>query len=294
MMIGRSLHISIIVIFFSSLFLFSCCKNDDKDLIPCYIRIDTIRLTVNPALALQEGSLSNNIVDAWVYVDNDLMGAFELPARFPVLKEGPHTLTVRAGIKVDGIAGSRADYPFYKSYAIDVTLVRDSVITLSPVVQYKDNTVFEWVEDFENDHSSLVKSSRSDTSVLVTSDPALVFEGNYSGIVHLDDMHTFFEALTQEAYDLPQDGSKVYLEMNFKTGIAFSAGVFANEYNQSVQQAVCILNPAQQWKKIYVDLTNAVDLYYNSALDYNVFIGALYNVTVNDPVILIDNLKLLH
>ncbi len=293
-MIGRSLHIFFIFIFFSSLFFFSCCKNDDKYLVPCYIRIDTIRLTVNPALASQEGSLSGNIVDAWVYVDNDLIGAFELPARFPVLKEGPHTLTVRAGIKVDGIAGSRADYPFYTSYARDVTLVRDSVITVSPVVQYKDNTIFDWMEDFENGHSSLVKSSRSDTSVLVTSDPALVFEGNYSGIVHLDDMHTFFEALTQEAYDLPQDGSKVYLEMNFKTGIPFTAGVFANEYDQSVQQAVCILNPAQQWKKIYIDLTNAVDLYYNSALDYNVFIGALYDGTVNDPVILIDNLKLLH
>jgi hypothetical protein len=293
MIFGRNLHLIFILVFIASLSLSSCKKNDNGDLVPCFLQIDTILLVANPALALEEGSLSNNIVDAWVYVDEELIGAFELPAHFPVLKEGSHTLKVRAGIKINGIASTRTDYPFYTSYTKEINFVRDSVITVTPTVHYNDFTVFDWIEDFENGQSTLVKSSRSDTSVRVTSDPADVFEGNYSGIIHLDEVHTFFEALTQDAYTLPQDGRNVYLEMNFRTNIYFTAGVFANEYDQSLQAPVSVLNTTQQWKKIYINLTNAVDN-YQSAIDYSVFIGASYDETVNNPVILIDNLKLLH
>jgi hypothetical protein len=294
MVSGRRLRFTLIISFIASLFFTSCQKNNDKSLVPCYLEIDSIGLVANQSLSNVEGSLSNNITDAWVYVDQDLIGAFELPAHFPVLKEGRHTLYVNAGIKVDGIAGTRTAYPFYKAYSKEIDFVSDSTIVISPTVQYDDKTVFEWVEDFESGHSSLVRSSRSDTIVNVTSDPADVFEGNYSGIIHLDDAHTLFEALTRDAYVLPQDGSPVYLEMNFKTDIYVTTGVFANESEQTLQQSVCVLNTTQQWKKIYIDLTNAVDLYYLTAIDYKVFIGAEYDETGSNPVILIDNLKLLH
>jgi hypothetical protein len=275
------------------LFHLSCNKTDPDSLVPSFIRIDSIKLVSNPDLVYVQGSLSHNITDAWVYIDEQLIGAFELPAKFPVLMDGNHTLKVRAGIKINGISGTRTDYPFYESYTREINLVKDTVLVVSPVVKYKDITVFDWVEDFEDGFSSLVKSTRSDTLVMVTSELGDVFEGVYSGIIYMDGIRILFEALTQEAYALPQTGEDIYMEMNFKTNNNLTVGIFANEYSQAVQSAVLIVNKTDSWKKIYINLTNAINN-YPSALDYNVFIGALKQDDVAEPVILIDNLKLIH
>jgi hypothetical protein len=81
--------------------------------------------------------------------------------------------------------------------------------------------------------------------------------------------------------------------MNFRTNNNFTVGIFANEYSQAVQSAVIVLNATDNWKKIYINLTNAVNN-YTSAFDYNIFIGALKQDDVTEPVIMVDNLKLLH
>jgi hypothetical protein len=82
--------------------LFSCNKFDGDQTIPSYIHIDKITVVDNPTL--NEGSLSNKITDAWVYVDEELIGAFELPATFPVLKKGKHKISIHPGIKLNGIS----------------------------------------------------------------------------------------------------------------------------------------------------------------------------------------------
>ena len=79
------LKIFFFLLFFTTL-LFSCNKFDGDQTIPAYIHIEKITLADNPIIS--EGSLSNRITDAWVYVDDELIGAFELPATFPVLKKG--------------------------------------------------------------------------------------------------------------------------------------------------------------------------------------------------------------
>jgi hypothetical protein len=128
---------------------------------------------------------------------------------------------------------------------------------------------------------------------MVTSEPGDVFEGEYSGIIHLDNVRILFEALTQEAYLLPLTGEDIYLEMNFKTNISLTVGIFANEYSQAVQSAVLIVNTTDSWKKIYINLTNAINS-FPSAIDYNVFIGTLKQDGMAEHVIQIDNLKLIH
>ncbi len=274
------------------LILFSCNKSE-SDLIPTYIHVDSVQLVSNPEIAFMEGSLSHNITDVWVYVDEEFIGAYEVPVTFPVLKEGIHTLKIKPGILINGISTVRGEYPFYEPYTIDVNFVGDSVIAIFPKVKYKDFTVFKWVEDFEDNNSSLIKSSRSDTSVDVTSDPIHVFEGNYSGIIHMDELRFFFECLTSEAYELPRTGEDVFLEMNFKTNNSVTVGLFVNTYNEKFQTPVVILNKTGEWKKIYINLINAVNS-NQFAVNYNVFLGAIKAEGVSNPEIIIDNLKLIH
>lgn len=78
--------------------LISCKKTD---LVPSYIHIEKIDVSTVYELY---GSDSHKITDAWVYVDGDLQGIYELPATFPILATGQHTIMVRPGIKLNGIA----------------------------------------------------------------------------------------------------------------------------------------------------------------------------------------------
>jgi hypothetical protein len=65
------------------LVLSSCQKEDTVD-IPTYLKIDNI--------VLDEGNTTSIITDAWVYVNDQLQGVYELPAKFPVLEEDIQTV----------------------------------------------------------------------------------------------------------------------------------------------------------------------------------------------------------
>src|ERR1051326_8915965 len=75
----------------------SCSIFDTSEKIPAYIHIDKIAFI--PASASWQSPTSVKITDAWVYIDGQLVGAYELPCTFPVQCEGTHNILVEAGIK---------------------------------------------------------------------------------------------------------------------------------------------------------------------------------------------------
>ncbi|MCX6272414.1 MAG: hypothetical protein NTU44_14605 [Bacteroidetes bacterium] len=268
--------------------LVSCDKFKGDQTIPSYIHIEKISFTTTDT----QGTASSKITDAWVYADGELIGAFELPVTLPILKEGKHKLMIQAGIKMNGIASTRIYYPFYKPAEYEVTLYRDSVITLSPSVIYYDNVKFVWMESFENGGSSLEKTSKSDTSLVLTSDHQLVFEGTYSGLINMGDSVLLFEAATMNSYSLPKNGASIFLEMNYKTNNPLTVGVMGIGASQTFQEPCMVLNPTETWKKIYINLTPTVDE-MTTALEFKIFIGAVKSEDVDQAQILVDNFKLL-
>ena len=115
--------------FFATLLFSSCELYNPSEPIPAYIHIEKFNLTTDYAT---QGSNSHKITDAWVYVDDQLIGCFELPATFPVITEGTHKVKIVAGIKVNGIASNRGQYPFYNPYEQIVNFEVGKKITLSP------------------------------------------------------------------------------------------------------------------------------------------------------------------
>jgi hypothetical protein len=281
--------IGIIVIFFS------CDKFDGDQTIPAYIQIDKFILDKNAILA--EGSLSNKITDVWVYVDDELIGAFELPAKFPVLKKGKHTITLAPGIKMNGIASTRVEYPFYKKiYLYDFNLSEDStshIDTTLTKTSYREDTDFKWKEDFEDGGVSMQKRSGSDTNIIKTSITGNIFEGLYSGLIYLDQNQSFFEVETIHNYILPKNGSPVFLEMNYKSNNTVRVGLLAYFPTKIVQISTLVLYPSAEWKKIYINFTpDLSDLY--AATDFKIFFGE-YKSSENQTVsVLFDNIKLVH
>jgi len=267
----------------------SCEKFTGDQSIPAYISIDSIYLTTNYSL---EGTASQSITDAWVYVDDELIGAFQLPARFPVLREGNHTITVSAGIKKNGIASTRIAYEYYKPIANVLRITGDSLTKLNILkTTYQTTTNFVWREDFEGTSISLDTTKKSLASLQKT--PAgspLKFEGQYSGMVILDSARSFFECTTFNEYIIPM--TPVFLEMNFNTSNELTVGVIVYTNITLYQIPIITLNKTDgAWKKIYIDLSNSLIAYPN-VTTYKVYLGTFIEEGVAQTMILLDNFKL--
>ncbi|MCF8231234.1 MAG: hypothetical protein K9J27_03515 [Bacteroidales bacterium] len=271
------------------IFVIAGCDKDDKgQKIPSYIHIDSISLHGNEYFS--EGSLSHKITDAWVYVNNHLIGVFELPATFPVLDEGKNDVMIRAGIKMNGISSTRIPYPFFSDYDTSgVMLEKEKITTLMPSVQYHDSTKIPWRENFDNSELKL-KPKDSDTNILI--DNAAPFEGSGSGKVVLEGKKRIFEAISDTTYQFPR-GEAVFLEMNFKTNIEVKTGIYALTSTGDQQRPIVVLNPTDHWKKIYINLTNSIGNAY-PARNFRIFLSILRKENEPEAKVYLDNLKVIH
>lgn len=290
---GKTIHFFAVLAL--SLMIFSCQKGSEED-IPSLISLNHISL--NPE---GQGTSSQKITDAWIYVDEEFIGAFELPfTKVPILNAGKHQLKIYAGIKMNGIASTRVPYSFYSPVILkEVNLVRDSTLDLGNLtVKYSSSTVFALQEDFEQSAISLDSTARSLYKLQRTTDPSLVFHlnGEYnsaSGMVLVPSDTGIFECVTHDEYDVPAYSKDVFLELNYKTNNAVTVGIFVNTSMQTIQEPIIVLNPNTEWNKIYINLTAAL-ANHQDAITFKVFFGITKNSDVAEAQFLVDNIKLVH
>jgi hypothetical protein len=283
--------------FILSCLLFASCERFDREEpLPAYISIPAITLNVNADGS--QGTALNKISDAWVYIDDELQGVYELPCKFPVLETGNKRITIRAGILQNGIKATRTWYPFFNFYDTTFTLVPEQIHTLSPRVTYRSNTVFHIIEDFDGIGLDFEKSSRSDNDLFVESSPSLVCEGGNSGRMTILPGTLITEIATSKEYVLPRQDQFVYLELNYRVTHPLSVGVYALSPSTVQQQRTMILNPTVDengnyfWNKIYIDLAPTLGPFID-ATSYKIYMGALADTSGTQPLFLVDNIKLI-
>lgn len=288
----RVLLQSILFICLSGLFLVagSCEKFEGDQTVPAYLRIDSIYLQTDYST---EGTAFQSITDAWVYVDDQLVGAFQMPAEFPVLAKGTHKVTIMPGIKKNGIAATRTNYPFCESIIKNVDFFEDSTISMGgQKTTYQPTTQFFMIEDFDGVVLSLDTTKRSVASIqLSPSGWPATFEGSHSGLIEMDSVGSMFECTNKTDFIIP--AAPVYMELHFNTNIPVAVGVFLYGYTQIVQTPVVYLNNTNgKWKKIYIDLTNALNS-ETGMVNFRIFFNAIQPQGVIHSEILLDNLKVL-
>lgn len=269
----------------------SCELIDEPEQIPSYIQIDTIKLQTQSG----QGTRSHNIQDAWLFVNNQLIGPFEMPMKAPVLEEGEQLVEVFAGIDDSGIASLPEVYPFYARYRVTKNLKRGETIVVEPTVTYDDDANFAFIEDFEqgNLFSDEIDGNDNTRIELITSGK---FEGQRSGLIRLTTENPIFEHGTANAYPLYDDNNSnapIYLELNYKNNIPFEVGVIGYRNNEVVEKVyIAGMNTSDEWKKIYVNMS--LDVNSIKADNYQVVIRAAKGQDVEIGEIFLDNIKLLH
>lgn len=266
----------------SFLFFTSCSLFDREEPVPAYIHIEKIK--------------SSNIADphpftdAWIYLDNRFMGVYEVPATFPLLAEGHHTITVKPGIKVNGISSSRDVYPFMVKYDTSFTLVPEKQYELRPKTSYKSGLTTAWYENFESITHDILRTSRSDTSMRFVDSTAN--SGVRCGAVFLDEVRNNFDAYSGQTMNLPLK-VPVFLEMSYKNTNTFSVGLYFYQNGQLQVESIVIIYASAAWKKIYIDLSTTI----NKTTDDTQFkfaLAAVLNQGLTSGYILVDDLRIIY
>ena len=253
------------------------CNEDEP--IPSYIHISNISLTSDQST---EGDSSNNIVDAWVYIDNKEQGVYELPVTFPILAEGATTLNIFGGIKNNGVSSTRVSYPFYSSDTITLNLRETLVDTIKPTVRYNKNASFDFIENFEGGNSF--------TNITRVEDE--VFEGNHSGKMEVEEDSTGVISRVNSKYSIPALSSAVYLEMDYKNNHLFQVGITGFVGGENISVVKLNLIPSDEWKKVYVDFTPEVNGL--RADSYEIFFLLIPETEADLIDVYLDNIKLIH
>lgn len=282
------------------IFIFSSCNIiNPEEPIPSYIEINSIHVKTNGTGS--EGSITYQISDAWVFLDNNNRGVWELPAKIPLLGEGSHNLKILAGIKTDGIEELRTAYPFWDFYTNDTSfnLTPTQVLTVNPVVEYYTSTNFVWVEDFEGAGISLDSTGTSTTSIAVTHESDNVRSGKGSGQVVLDETNTFFKSINKEVFSLPTGAKPVYLELDYKTTIDFSVFVVSHNPLALTESTIIGIKPRLDengnsiWNKIYIELTPEISSNFEAS-GYQIGIATSLPSDQTYGTLILDNIKLIH
>lgn len=287
-MIFRKFCINYFYILISIIFIsISCEKLDKEEKIPSYISVYKSSIQTNYA---NQGAATSNIADVWVNIDGNRQGTYEIPTTFPVLETGRHKVTLRAGIKVNGIAASRIIYPFFDMINIDTVLEEGKKVIINPVYSYKLATVFAWREDFQGNGFSLDKCLESDTLLYVITDSV----GNRYGKFSIDAIRKRFYYKSAESYVLPMNGTAIFLEFDYRCNHPITVGLLINKLQTSISTPILVINPhPTTFNHIYVDLSYVVN-YNFDALNFNIIFQAALQDGYTKGEAEIDNIKLIH
>ncbi|MBT5437778.1 MAG: hypothetical protein HOK92_01100 [Flavobacteriales bacterium] len=282
----------LVVQVFSLFILVSSCVKNNPD--PSWLEVNEWQLNSNIDLSGLEGELTESITNAQVYIDDQLIGIFEVPFRIPILKTGAVNVKVYPVVINNGISATKKLYPFLEHYEIDAELVQNEDLVINPVTNYKSITNF-WVEDFEDINNSIENDETSTTFLQLSNENLNSFNGNFYGKVVLNEVDSTWVANTTDQLAIPK-GSECYLEIDYYvtndlyTGLLFvSPSVISNNVNvrlngQAPENVV--------WKKIYIELKELISSSPNNTQFLQTF-TAFLDEGKTEGLICIDNIKVL-
>lgn len=267
---------------------FTACNEPEP--LPAFLQVDTMQVQINSSL---EGSSSHNIQSAVVFVNDQSLGLFDLPANIPVLATGEAEVTLQAYI--DAFSGNRKEYPFYTLDQFTVNLTPLETTIVNGTLEYRDNVFFVFNTDFEVS-SNFKDTDENEPLLQLTTNQNLVYEGTRSASIQLNEANTFFSIQTNDYYPLPGNNIPVFLELNYRCSVPFQIALEAVKDNTTqVIIPEIYINKKETWNKIYIELTKTVSsLALDNFNNYKIIFRGELPETETEAAFYLDNVKLLY
>lgn len=285
---------SILIVLIAT-FLSGCVRNNPK---PIWLEINQWTLNSNPLSVTSPGDLTHNITDVWVYIDNKVIGVFEVPCKIPVLVSGNLKVALYPAIRNNGISVTKKIYPFYEPFETSIDFVSGETYTVNPTTQYYSTCRF-WLEDFAGNTIKVqTDQTFSNAALAVENDQSIALTGKY-GHIALTTADSLWYGRTTDETVLPKGGKEVYLEIDYRntnsllTGVlAIDAGAGTSTGNPNIAlnaQSASTL----RWKKIYIDLHEIVSASTN-ATSFKQYFQTLLPTGMSSGDVYIDNIRLVY
>ncbi len=262
------------------------CRKDGA--VPAYVLLD------QPVVVAANGQLvSSKITDAWVYVNDQPVGVWEPGDRIPLIAKGNATLKVIAGVRKNGVANDRIQYPFYATWQQQVNLVPEQATVIHPQIRYFDNLNY-WISDFDTGQRFDTLDCTA-TMELVASDSTLAGQGLRNGRILLDAEHSTYRGVSSgDAF--VNTGTVAFLEMDYRSDTPLLVGVRYSLFGVPQPVGYAYASPTKKsdgsmpWNKIYFDLATPWNV--PGAQDKRFFIEANLPSGASTGIVEVDNIKL--
>jgi hypothetical protein len=286
-----------VTVFSYIFFVVVSCKKDNTSGVPSYVKIDSMVVTTD---YLTQGSSSSNISDAWIFANDQELGAYELPNEIPVLESGNVNLKIFGGIKVSGVSRKRESYPFYEMYETDTPLVEKETIHIVPKLRYKTNVKFPWKEDFDDLTTTFDTTAASKVSYIRITNPDSVREGKGSMYAYMEGENNYFQAVSTKRVSLPKNGDPVYFEFDYITDRAIQINLrsYLTDGRSVLFNVVRVGaktndNGELVWNKLYAFLSPYVSQRVDS-YEYRIEIESGLAASEKTGFLMMDNMKLVY
>lgn len=298
---GTSILLFVLSVFAAGtgLFLAGCDRFEGDQDVPAYLRVESLGFTTDFDT---QGTASQTFSDVWVYIDDDLIGGFEMPVNIPILHEGPHKLEIRPGVILNGISDTRAPHPCVKPIIVDgFNLIIDSVVAFNGSSTYWENAEFIWMEDFEDPVLLIKQAPASDTGMTRTQPAnaagAFLDEfSQFSGVSYLDATRKDLLLISDDGAGggfVIDRGDFVFLELHYRMNLPLNVGLFIETIDNTViRRSFLIVNPTDVWKKIYINFTPIVNE-TTEAKNYKIYFETSRDLVQEDGFLMLDNIKLI-
>jgi hypothetical protein len=272
-----------------ALCLAGCDLINPSEPIPAFIRVDEI--LVDPVGGT--GTTAQQFEEVWVYLDGNLRGAYSLPAVIPLLVNGPAEILMFPGIRVNGVRSHANFYPFFEPLEQNFDLVPGETQTVQVRTRYRSTTTIAYLEDFETGNS-LTDEIDGDVNTIAQRVTTGAYEGSGCGLINLNADADYIQVATQPLMtNLPVNGTPVYIELHYKNNVEFAIGLIGHIQGLPPTQAtILILRPQEDWYKVYVDLSPALNASQLQA--YQLVFSAVHDSTLTQSQVFMDNLKVVH
>jgi len=269
--------------------LTTCELINPDEQIPSFLQIDSFQFSSN------HGYPAHKLSDAWVYVDEKLVGVYELPALVPILSEGPTDIRIEAGMRVSGLVGQRSSNPFMRDFVGTISLVPDSHVVFNPSITYEDSVIFKWRENFDGNGDPTIRlrdGSSGETASIPGPHP---LSGNALKM-SLPAGSDFIECQSITIYNLPAEGKQVILEFSYQSNNRMVLSLYSLTQGGTAQTTILSLNPSPEWNHIYVNLTPTLSsTTLIGAPLHNIIFGFIRDEGVTgEAFFAVDNIKLMH
>jgi hypothetical protein len=273
-------------------FIFSPGCDTEEEPIPSYIKVNPIQLSTTT----DEGSNSHKIEYAFIYINEEFLGGYFIPSTIPILQEGDVTIQIDPGVKANGLSFNPDIYPFYQRYEANITLTPGEVTEINPTTKYRENCAFPIQEEFNSTSHIFTADIDENPSTVIEISTLDAFEGT-SGRIELTSANPSIifgsDFNRNDLRSLPDNGTAVWLEVNFKGDTEIIFGLIAiDDFGNPESFPEYGINRTSTWNKVYFDLSQIIrDPRF---VAFQVFGGATLPSGATEATVLLDNIKLVH